>query len=266
MLATAFGCSARVIRKRHRAALDRLNRRPVPQTILDGDLALLADGLWFVFRRRLWVLYNMAVKPATGDSAFFLDPLLIQGKESAEGWRLAFSTIPDHIHEYIRALVSDGFQGSKAIVREHQWLHQRCHFHILTRLYNRLGKRKKKLPGHRISARIYRAVKVVLRTTSERRVLQKTALINKLIADPCCRPGVAGIAREFLRDEKLYRTYLDHPELRLPATDSAVESLHGRFREVASRVNSPAAVLRRIRGYIRVHPVFVCKGSAYQQK
>jgi hypothetical protein len=266
MLATAFGCSARVIRKRHRAALDRLARLPVPRSVPDGDLALLADGLWFVFRRRLWVLYNMAVKPAASGSAFFLDPLLVQGKESAKGWRLAFSTIPDHVHEHIRALVSDGFQGCKAIVREHQWLHQRCHFHILTQLYNRLGRRKRKLAGHRISARIYRAVKVILKTTSERRLIQKTALLHQLIADPCCRPGVAGIARQFLRDEKLYRTYLDHPELRLPTTDSTLESLHGRLREVASRVNSPTAVLRRIRGYIRVHPTFVCNGSTHQQK
>lgn len=238
----------------------------MPQTIPDGDLALLADGLWFVFRHKFWVLYNMAVKPASEDSAFFLDPLLLQGKESASGWRLAFSTIPDHVHLRIRALVSDGFQGSKTLVREQRWLHQRCHFHILTQLYNRLGRRKRKLPGHSISARIYQAVRMVLRTTSRQRLSQSTALLHRLIADPCCRPGVAGIARQFLRDAKLYRTYLDHPELRLPATDSALESLHSRFREVASRVNNPAAVLQRIRGYIRVHPSFVCNGTDHQQK
>lgn len=266
MLATAFQCSAGVIRKRHRTALDRLTRRPVPQLVPEGDLALLVDGLWFVFKRRLWVLYNMAVKPAAKESASFLDPVLIQGKESARGWRLALSTIPAHIHEQVRALVSDGFQGCKAITRERQWLHQRCHFHILTQLYNRLGRRKRKLPGRRISAKIYRAVKTVLRTTSQRRLTQKTALLHRLIADPCCRPKVASIVRQFLRDEKSYRTYLDHPELRLPATSSALESLHGRFREVASRVNTPNAVLRRIRGYIRVHPTFACNGSSYQQK
>jgi hypothetical protein len=265
MLATAFRCSARAIRKRHYAALNRLIRQPAPRVLPDGDLVLLADGLWFVFRRRIWVLYNMAVKPVTADSAFFLDPFLMPGKESAKGWRLAFGTIPDHVHGHIKALVSDGFQGCKAIVREHQWLHQRCHFHIITQLYNRLGKRKKKLPGHRISERIYRAVKAILKTRNERRLAQKTALLCRLIADPCCRPGVAGITRQFLRDMKLYRTYLDHPELRMPATDSALESLHSRMREVASRVNNPTAVLRRIRAYVRVHPTFVCNGSNHQQ-
>ena len=245
--------------------LDRLVKQPAPRALPAGDLVLLADGLWFVFRRKIWVLYNMAVKPVTAESAFFLDPFLMQGKESAKGWRLAFGTIPDYVHGRIKALVSDGFQGCKAIVRERQWLHQRCHFHIITQLYNRLGRRKKRLPGHRISERIYRAVKVILKTTSERRLERRTALLHRLIADPCCRPGVAGITRQFLRDMQLYRTYLDHPELKLPATDSALESLHSRLREVASRVNNPTAVLRRIRGYIRVHPTFVCNGSNHQQ-
>jgi len=266
MLATAFHCSARAIRKRHCAALDRLVQQPAPRVLPDGDLVLLADGLWFVFGERIWVLYNMALKPVTADSVFFLDPFLMQGKENAKGWRLAFGTIPDHVHGRIKALVSDGFQGCKAIVREHQWLHQRCHFHIITQLYNRLGRRKKKLPGYRISDRIYRAVKTILKTTSKRQLERKTALLHRLIANPHCRPGVAGITRQFLRDMKLYRTYLDRPELRLPATDSALESLHSRMREVASRVNNPTAALRRIRGYIRVHPTFVCNGSYHQQK
>jgi hypothetical protein len=49
---------------------------------------LLADGLWLVFGERIWVLYNTAVKPVTADSAFFLDPFLMQGIEHAKGWRL----------------------------------------------------------------------------------------------------------------------------------------------------------------------------------
>ena len=53
-------------RYRFRQALRRLARGPYPHPIPRGPLILLADGLWFYFRDKPWILYLTAVKPCWG--------------------------------------------------------------------------------------------------------------------------------------------------------------------------------------------------------
>jgi len=86
-------------------------------------------------------MYVMVVKPIRSHQAFFLDPVLLPGKESYERWREALATIPPQIKKRVLAFVSDGFRGSKLITREHGWIHQRCHFHLLMALIRRHGRR-----------------------------------------------------------------------------------------------------------------------------
>ena len=87
------GVALPAYRYRFRQALQRFVARPGPQRIPPGGLVLLADGLWFQFDRRPWVLYLMALKPCTGNYAVFLDPLLLPGKEGASRWQQALATI-----------------------------------------------------------------------------------------------------------------------------------------------------------------------------
>lgn len=265
LIAADFGCSTTAISKRVRFSLARLAQQPLAENLPDGDLVLLADGLWFSFQRRIWVLYDMAVKPVASDVAYVLDPLLLPGKETAPGWRQALATIPDSILDRVRALISDGFPGSKAIAREYNWVQQRCHFHILAQIYNRLGIRKPRLPGQKIRLAIYAAIRRMLDTTDETELARATSNLRRLAEHAECPPRIAGIAREFLRDVNLYRAYLQHPDLRLPRTVSTIESLHNLFREVACCVNNPQAVLRRIRGFIRLHPTIACNHAFHQQ-
>src|SRR3989344_820551 len=104
--------------------------RPLPR----GPYSWLRDGLYFKFKRMDWVMYVMAVKTIKSHRAFFLDPVLLRGKESYERWRTVVAAIPQETKKRVKAFVSDGFRGSKLIAREHGWIHQRCHFHLLMAL------------------------------------------------------------------------------------------------------------------------------------
>ena len=73
-----------------------------------GPYALVGDGLYFKFKRMDWVMYVMALKPVRSDRAFFLNPVLLEGKEGYERWRIAIATIPPEIKKQIKAFVSDG--------------------------------------------------------------------------------------------------------------------------------------------------------------
>ena|SRR3989344_916950 len=49
-----------------------------------GPYALVVDGVYFTFERREWVLYLMAMKPIHFHRMYFLDPVLVKGRERLE--------------------------------------------------------------------------------------------------------------------------------------------------------------------------------------
>src|SRR3989338_8560958 len=106
---------------RLRGAMQHVIRATRSRSLPRRPYALLGDGLYFKFKRMDWVMYIMAVKPVYSNRAFFLDPVLLQGKESYERWRVALATIPPETKKCVKAFVSDGFRGSKLIAREHGW-------------------------------------------------------------------------------------------------------------------------------------------------
>ena len=73
------------------------------------QLVLIADALRLKLQGREYVLYDMAVKPTDRNTAFFLEPVLLEGHESAHGWRQAISGIMLSVRQRIATLVSDGF-------------------------------------------------------------------------------------------------------------------------------------------------------------
>ena len=107
--------SVETVRRRCRSECRRLvAKEALPKLPAGIDaLVLIVDGLWFRFGKRKWVLYNMAVKPTGIPTAFFLDPLMLQGEERLPNWQQALETIPPDIYGRIRALVADGFPAAK---------------------------------------------------------------------------------------------------------------------------------------------------------
>lgn len=226
-----------------------------------GPYALLGDGLYFKFKRMDWVMYIMAVKPIRSSRAFFLDPVLLPGKESYERWRMALATIPPETKKRILAFVSDGFRGSKLVAKEHGWIHQRCHFHLLMALIRRHGRRSYRIKGFAIREKLLNVVRVSL-TTADNTVMRTQKLkARRLLSHPLCPPWIRKQTIEFLRTLDDFRAYLRYPELNLPATTNAIESSGKIIRKATSTARTPRSVLLRATTFLRLRKSITCNGK-----
>jgi hypothetical protein len=230
----------------------------------DGPLVLMADGMWFRFGGKHWVVYNMAVKPVGMPLGFFLDPVMLEGRECARLWLCALATVPPTIHSRVRGLVADGFLGCKAIACRNRWVLQQCHRHLDAKLLGRLGRRRR-VRGEVVRTAALEMIREVRTTTDPIRM----ATLQHALAEHARRPEltsrIAGAVRRFLHDVALFRAYLDHPELELPTTTNAVESRHSQLRGVVLGANNPQAAILRIKAYLRLHPSITCNGHKIQQ-
>jgi len=227
-----------------------------------GPCALLGDGMYFKFRRADWVMYVMAVKPVTSHRAFFLDPVFLEGKESYERWRTVVTLIPQETKKRIKAFVSDGFRGSKLIAREHGWIHQRCHFHLLMALIRRHGRRSYRVKGAGIRERLLGVVRVLLATTNDALLHQQKLKARRLLLHPLCPPWIRKQAVEFLRTLDDFRAYLIHPELNLPATTNSIESSGKIIRKATSTARTSQSVLLRATTFLRIKKSITCNGKS----
>lgn len=230
------------------------NQRRLPA----GPYALLGDGLYFKFKRMDWVMYALAVKPVKAQRAYFLDPVLLPGKEGYERWRKAIATIPEHIRKSVLAFVSDGFRGSKLVAREHGWIHQRCHFHLLMALIRRHGRRSYQLKSSRIRKKMLTTVSRLL-TARDYKVLDRArGRAQGLLTHPLCPPWIRIQTVEFLRILADFRAYLNYPKLNLPTTTNAIESTGKLIRKATSTARTPESVLLRAKIFLRLRKSITC--------
>lgn len=228
-----------------------------------GPYALLGDGLYFKFKRMDWVMYIMAVKPVRSHRAYFLDPVLLQGKESCERWRQALATIPPDIERRTKAFVSDGFRGSKLAAKEHGWIHQRCHFHLLMALIRRHGRRSYRVKGAGIREKLLGVVRVLLTTTDTVMKRKHILKAQRLLSHPLCPPWIRKQTVEFLRTLDDFRAYLVYPELNLPATTNTIESAGKIIRKATSTAKTPQSVLLRATAFLRLKKFITCNGKKF---
>lgn len=250
---------------------ERLNRSLVrllkqKKRLPRGPYALLGDGLYFKFKRMDWVMYIMAVKPIRSHRAFFLDPVLLQGKECYERWRAALTTISPETKKRIQAFVSDGFRGSKLIAKEHGWIHQRCHFHLLMALIRRRGRRSYRVRGAGIRERLLGVVRILLSTTDTAEKRKQTLKAQRLLSHPLCPPWIRIQTVEFIRTLDDFRAYLLYPSLNLPATTNSIESTGKLIRKATSTARTPESVLLRAAAFLRLRKSITCNGKKFSTK
>ena len=231
--------------------------RPLPR----GPYSLLGDGLYFKFKRMDWVMYVMAVKPIKSHRAFFLDPVLLQGKECYERWRVALATIPGETKKRVKAFVSDGFRGSKLIAKEHGWTHQRCHFHLLMALIRRRGRRLYRTRGAGVREKLLGVVRALLTTPDSATLKKQTLKVRRLISHPLCPPWIRIQTVEFLRTLDDFRAYLMHPEFNLPTTTNSIESSGKIIRKATSTARTPRSVLLRATTFLRIKKSITCNAK-----
>jgi len=225
---------------------------------------LLVDGMWFRFQRRPWVLYNMAVKPLAANQAHFLDPLLLPGVEHALHWQRALDTIEMPVVGRVRALVSDGFRGSERIARHYGWVHQRCHSHMLLLLKNRLGRWRPGIGATKLRESVHQAINETLRTIDPPRLAELHQLLVEYALDSDCPRRLRGVIRQYLREDDAFRSYLQHPELRLPTTICTMEAMHRLMREAVRGISRPQPLLARIKAFLRFRSTIICNGKIPQ--
>jgi transposase-like protein len=249
-----------VASKRLASALRALVTRPT-ELPPRGPCALVVDGVYFRFARREWVLYLMALKPARGKRMYFLDPVLIEGRERLEAWYQAIGTIPPQAKERIRALVSDGLRGFQQLAVSHGWTHQRCHFHLLSALVRGKGKRRYAARGSAARDAILRAVRIMLADNPTQKRESARRALRRHVDDPLCPSYVRKHVVEFLEREPDFRAYLHHPKLDLPPTTNAVESTGRLVRKATRTARTPRSVLLRATALLRLKKSVVCNGN-----
>jgi hypothetical protein len=250
-------------RYRFRQALQRWVSRPSPQKIPPGPLVLLTDGLWFEFDAMRWVLYLVALKPCRGHQATFLDPLLLPGKEGASRWQRVVEAIPVDARTRIRAIVADNLPGIEKIARHHHWVLQLCHFHLLLKLQAPRRRVRYTLRGGAVREEIYQSIRNALLLPDGKRFAQTVEHLERLSWGDCGTLRIKTVLGQFLLDLPFYRSYLAHPELGLPLTTNAVESMCRLLREMlrSSRAGSnPKSLLLWVTALIRMRTTVTCNG------
>lgn len=247
------------IAARFAQALRTYVRAPAPQ-FPQGPYTLIVDGVYFKFKRKEWVLYLMALKPVRSHRMYFLDPVLIRGRERLEEWYTTIDTIPPKTEKQIKALVSDGLRGFQQLAAYNGWIHQRCHFHLLASLVRGKGKRRYLTHGSSVRDRILESVRVLLADEPvQRRECARQAL-RRHISNPACPSYVRKHVLEFFEREQDFRSYLTHGTLNLPTTTSAMESTGRLVRKTTRTARTPESLRLRAVVFLRLKRSMVCNG------
>jgi hypothetical protein len=229
-----------------------------------GSLTILADGLRFHFRGRPWVLYLVAVKSCSGNTAVFFDPWLFPGKEGAFRWARIFAALPTEVQHRSVALIVDNLNGMKRIAQQHRWILQLCHFHLLQKLQVQWKRPRRALKGGIIREELYQLVRQALETASPFVFNETMACLEQLANTDTVTLRLQAVLREFLLSAPFYRSYQMHPDLHLPTTTNAVESMACVVRDLLRRTRSasnPRALIRWVTALIRLRPTITCNGK-----
>lgn len=253
------------IRRRYERSLNYLLAHPPPLEDFipdDAPLIIIADGIWLWVRGRKWTIYIVLLRSVRSDTAIILPPLVMKGHECGDGWRRALAAIGRERLNRVVALVSDGVWGLVNEAHERGWVIQCCHFHLLSQFQNyaTTGPRSK---HQAFAIALLRKAQEIVTTTSPRR-LRKLRRYFQALARRSRSRGLRRISRGVLRDLDEFRSFLDHPELNLPNTSNAAESMIRQIRGLFYRTRgfrSSRSLNRWVRALSIVKPTIACKGK-----
>ncbi len=247
---------------RLRRTMEHFVNNTSPNRLPSGKLVLLIDALWFRFKKERWAMYLRAVRTVNGDRATFLDPVLRKGRENHDEWSQIVDMIPVRAKNRIVAMVSDGFRGSSRIAKSHNWILQRCHFHLFSQLQVNRG-RWKKLPNLKLREQICGTMRKILATKTH--LSEYLNELVQLLTRPNCPRRLHAIGVELIRHHQEFRSYLNFPKLNLPNTTNSVESMNKIIRTGCRHLRTPESLILRSACLIRMRKTIACKPKIFQQ-
>lgn len=225
--------SSRTLSYRLEKQRDVFIKRTLWPAIPRGPLLIIADACIHQINHRWHTTYLILIRSVREDQAVIVPPYFELGREGIVNWYKALEHIPEEVRGRIKALVSDGHRGTVTYAKNHDWVVQRCTFHLLAAMQGRRSRRKYSL--HRGEGElIYQLTRSVLEETDP---LKFSKLVSELEAlgwqtkSNQLRTIVSG----FVRSVDDYREWLTQPDLRLPDTSNSAESCIGIFEKFHSR-------------------------------
>ena len=231
-LAQRINKNRELVRRRLKSGLVKYLAKRSWEMPPPGNLILIADAMWQGLEGVCCTIYLCLVRPIDSDRAYILKPVIISDGESYEGWKTVLSALPDELRSRIVALVCDGHTGLLILGRNYGWHIQRCHFHVLARIYKYASPGKLRRQGN-FALFTLGAVRGALKCSSDdlEYFLDDIKFASKIARNILLRRVLSGL-HGHIED---YRTYLRYPEYNLPITSNAAESLIGLIRGLLFR-------------------------------
>ena len=246
---------------RLRRSMEQFLNNTTPNRAPSGKLILLIDALWFRFKKERRAMYLMALRSVNGDRVIFLDHVLMAGRENHDDWSQIVDAIPARVKNRIVAMVSDGFRGNSRIAKSHNWILQRCHFHLFSQLQVNRG-RWKKMPKLKLREQICETMRKILATKTH--LLKYLNELIRLLNRRDCPRRLHAIGVELIRHHQEFRAYLNFPKLNLPNTTNSVESMNKIIRTGCRHLRTPKSLILRSKCLIRMRKTITCKPKIFQ--
>ena len=247
---------------RLRSLLHKFNcEEPWPE-VPTGPLIVIADALIQFFNGEKYTVYFILVRRVDDLQAFILPPYMRAGGEVVLGWQEAFENIPRDIFDRIGALVCDGHTGLVYLAKRHNWLLQRCQFHLLANLEH-FTSCSPLNQTYGLGIRIKNLVRVVLYHTDMTAVhLALDALwkIKNTTKSDHLKSVVSGFVKHF----EDFRTYINYPQYFLPTTSNSAEFLNSLIRNLQYRAKgfrTPQSFFTWITGLCKYKRSVTCRGK-----
>lgn len=256
-------CSLSALRKRFRSTLKSFVEKPPDHLnkLYSKNGILLADGTWYKFKNKRWTLYLFAFKPIKQSKAWLLDPVFLQGRESTKRWQKALETIPSELKQNIKAIVTDNTPTITKVVQAHQWVHQLCHFHLLSAFRRRKGSRDTTLNGRDTRQAIFENVYQFLKTKDQQKLEVLIVNLRKLSQHSDCTKKLTMMVNTLLKKKDNYQAYLAYPKLDLPCTTNTIESVVKIVKKQTKTLSTPKSVRLWSTGITRMKSFVTCNGQ-----
>ncbi|MFZ2593141.1 MAG: transposase [Minisyncoccia bacterium] len=217
------------LRKERDAFNEKQSWHPIP----DGPLILIADAI-VKYRKGSWhTWFFMFLRAVDDEDAVILPPYYARGREAYAEWSNALDTIPPDALGRVKALVSDGHRGLVSYALRSNWLIQRCHIHLLMAIQARRSRwamSRRREEGEELHT-LTDCVLNDLCSKKATQALERIEEIGWLSSSKMLKKVLQG----FVTSAEDYRTYINYPELNLPATSNTAESLNALVDDLSSR-------------------------------